>query len=251
VPLNGRRRYLWWSAAGIATAATLLLGVFTWPKENGRVDAPAQQYATHKGERANLMLADGTHVVLGVMSSLQYTPRTRTGERRVRLVGEAYFEVMHDPATPFVVETGTSVTRVLGTSFSVRRYPGDSAVRVVVASGKVALDRTPVSAGEVGVRGASGVSVRRDVRTAPLLAWTTGRLVFDGASLADVLTELSRWYDVTFRVDDPALARTTLTATFTHGTVNDIADAIATTLGARYERRGNEITFHVRTHDVR
>lgn len=71
------------------------------------------------GQRMELTLTDGTHVWLNSESRLEYPVLFARNVRRVKLTGEALFEVAHDRSHPFVVETFASDIRVLGTKFDV------------------------------------------------------------------------------------------------------------------------------------
>ena len=75
-------------------------------------------------------------------------------------------------------------------------------------------------------------------------AWQQGRLVFRDVSLLEVSTTLERWYDVDFQINDPTLGRSHVTAFFEKQTLTEVVDVLAETLGARYERTGNTITFY-------
>ena len=80
---------------------------------------------TAEGERTTVILDDGTKVKLNQNSKLVY-PGTFNGKnRKVALSGEAYFEVLHDEKSPFLVDAGVYTVKVLGTKFNVEAYPGD------------------------------------------------------------------------------------------------------------------------------
>jgi transmembrane sensor len=90
---------------------------------------------TTRGERREVHARDGTMFTLGPASSLRYTAR-RNG-RKSTLTGIADFVVVHDASRPFVVHTSNTITRDVGTEFSVRAYAGDARVIVAVSSGVV------------------------------------------------------------------------------------------------------------------
>lgn len=85
----------------------------------------------------HIRLADGSSVVLYQHSSITYPQRFSRGSRQVTLSGDAFFEVAKDSLRPFFVYSGGLVTRVVGTSFSIRS--GDRGVTVAVKTGKVAV----------------------------------------------------------------------------------------------------------------
>jgi len=214
---------------------------------------PAERVArTMAGQRATLKLPDGTSVILGVASSLRYPVTFGSGGRAVALEGEAYFQVMHDELRPFSVRAGTLVAQDLGTEFIVRAYPEDSAARVVVRDGRVSIRaaasaRAPqrvVSAGQLGRLGAGREPVVEPADTALYFAWTDGRLVFDRTPLRDALPQLSRWFDLEFRLENTALGTVPLTATFRNLATPDVLDNLAASLGMRQRRQGRVVTFY-------
>jgi ferric-dicitrate binding protein FerR (iron transport regulator) len=167
------------------------------------------------------------------------------------------FDVAHHDDAPFVVDAAGVRTRVLGTTFGVRAY--DGAVRVAVQSGRVAV--TPCNATMFGepCRGSGGntilnasdvaaitplgdVQVRRAAGVAAELAFASGRLMFTGAPLRDVVGDLDRWYDVDVRVSDPAVANRALSGSLPQGTADDLVQALEVILGARVTRQGRVIT---------
>jgi transmembrane sensor len=160
------------------------------------------------------------------------------GVEAVRLEGEAYFEVPHDPDREFVVETPAGVVRDLGTSFNVRAR--DDEVAVVVSEGLVALESAgqvvEVRAGE-GARALRGLAPEAaghaDVRAA--LAWTTGRLVFIDRELEDIAAELTRRFGKTVSVaPDIRDARITAAVSAESG-VEDAVHVVALAAGVRYQ----------------
>jgi ferric-dicitrate binding protein FerR (iron transport regulator) len=197
-------------------------------------------------------LSDGTRVILGAASRLQVPAAYGDSHRNIRLEGEAYFEAEHDEARPFTVYTAGGVVEDLGTRFDVLAYRGDTVVQVVVAEGKVALgDRgrrgVVLVAGQLGrLRPDGSAAVERDVDVARKLAWTDGRLVFANTALRDALPQLSRWYDLEFRVADSTITALPLTATFPAQATPDVLDLLALTLGVRQERHGRVVTLYAR-----
>lgn len=208
---------------------------------------------TPPGQRASFRLPDGTSVMLGVASTLRHPAAFGAGRREVELAGEAYFEVVHDENRTFAVRAGDILAEDLGTEFVVRAYREDSHAQVVVREGKVALRAASVQdasaqqvllPGQLGRIEPSGKLVAERADTSAYFAWTEGRLVFDDVALRDALPQLSRWYDLEFRVADSALGQVPLTATFRNQPTEDVLDLLAASLGMRQVRSGRTVTFH-------
>lgn len=87
----------------------------------------------------NLALPDGSSVLLQPSSELHFDKNFGVTHREVLLKGEGFFNVSFDGSKPFVVYADEVVTRVLGTSFSVRAYEKDVDITVAVKTGKVSV----------------------------------------------------------------------------------------------------------------
>lgn len=248
------------AAAGLV-AAVALTAVW-W--SNHRTIVPAElagtglDYATERGQRAEIMLVDGTRVWLSVDSRLHIPGGYGTRVRDVELEGEAYFAVQHDDAHPFRVHTAGSISEDLGTEFSVRAYPGDSTTVVIVAEGAVAVQRpastganhgpgTALTRGQMGRLGPSGkVAIVDGVNLDALQSWRRGRLELDEVPLGRAIVELERWYDVKVTLGDSTLARVPLTATFDNQTVDEAFAVIAGALDGEYRRDGRKVRLATR-----
>lgn len=156
--------------------------------------------STPRGHDCEITLADGTKVWLYGESSIEF-PRKFVGkERRVRMKGEAYFDVVKDASHPFVVENDYFSTTVLGTSFSVRAYSEKDAT-VTLVEGKVRMSGKNMSQqtlrpGQQARYHAEGFSVS-EVDTYPVVQRKDGYFYFDNETLLQIMMELGRWYNKT------------------------------------------------------
>ena len=161
-----------------------------------------EEYHTLKvprGGEYTLVLAEGSKVFLNAESSLKYPVLFSGDLRKVKLEGEAYFEVKRNPEKPFVVDIGGMQVNVLGTTFGIRAYADEREIRTTLVSGRV-----NVSAGKqvyelkpseqaVFDKQTEAVKVAA-VDTELFVGWKDGRLVFDNCSLERILKDLGRWY---------------------------------------------------------
>lgn len=244
----------------VALAAVFVAAFALWraapppePVRNAVHAEPAvRAIATRAGERAEIMLGDGVAVVLAPGSRLRYSAADPgSGRWDVFLEGEALFRVRHDSTRPFIVHTADAVTEDLGTEFSVRRYLGERATRVVVGEGSVALrgaadsgvaaPPAELTAGDLGRVGSDGrAPVVERVNAQRYLAWTDGWLVFHDAMLSSVASELARWYDIDIVVADSSLLSRRLEASFKAATADDALHIVASSLGVNIERHGRQ-----------
>ena len=247
----------WQPFAIPAAAAAVLLIAFGLYRRNSTqepgytVSPTAQTVATTVGKRDSVRLADGTRVMLAPDSRLTVAAGYGGSVRDVSLQGEAYFDVKHDAARPFVVHAGDAAIRDLGTTFTVRAT-GDLGVRVAVTSGSVSLalaqgapnDSVVLGPGDAGTLGVDGRTlVERSGAAEADTAWTQGRLVFNNAPISTVRTEVRRWYGIDVQFDS-SFAGSHLSTTFNgNESADDVLRVIRLTLGAEVARQGNTATI--------
>jgi transmembrane sensor len=257
LPFNRRRSRTWaWATAAAALALAVGGGILVSADRSRREIAvmprPMRLYETSRGERAEFRLSDGTRVMLNVASRVRVPTDFGKRNRTVYLEGAAFFDVVHDANRPFVVRAGDVVAQDLGTEFVVRAYPEDRHARVIVRAGKVALrpaagadtmSAATLSPGQSGTLSASGRPVAQNADIALEFAWTSGTLVLDGTPLRNALPELSRWFDLDFRLADTSLGGISVAATLTNQPTDEALGFLAASLGLRADRQGRMVTF--------
>ncbi|WP_368242407.1 FecR family protein [Butyricimonas virosa] len=150
-----------------------------------------------RGGEYKIVLADGSQVWINSQSVLEFPACFVGKERRVRLQGEAYFEVSKNVEKPFIVDMGNKEIRVLGTSFNVNDYDGKFVTTLV--SGKVQVfvnDKDYVLTSSMQVRVEEDDVFVEEVDVREFTAWKDGLFVFKKQKLREVMDILSRWYDV-------------------------------------------------------
>ena len=178
----------------------------------------ASTYATETGEQRSLAFEDGSTVELNSRSRLRV--RYSDHERDVDLLeGQALFHVAKDPSRPFIVRSGDTRVRAVGTQFDVYKKPEGTVVTVV--EGRVAVS-TPV-AGEPPDLLVAGDQLTVTPKAAEKVAhpnianataWTQRRLVFDSASLAEVAEEFNRYNERKLVIEDPSLVNFHISGVF-------------------------------------
>jgi transmembrane sensor len=211
---SGTTRRWWMGAGGMAIAASLAVAILPGIVAQ---QATAETYATGKGERKRVTLADGSVVDLNAETKLSVT--YARSERKIELAeGEAIFDVTHDAKRPFTVAAANREVRVLGTQFDVRQRQGD--LMVTVARGKVQV--RPMTAETSGrqftlTRGQrlevarSGHEELQVVDPQEAFSWRAGRLIYRGEPLANVVADLNRQYVDQIEVSDPELGKMPVT----------------------------------------
>jgi ferric-dicitrate binding protein FerR (iron transport regulator) len=99
--------------------------------------ASLNEIVTKKGSKTNIKLPDGTKVWLNADSKIVYAEKFIGSTREVTLIGEAYFDVVHDSIHPFIIHTGKEDIKVLGTAFNVRNYPSEKMLETTLMRGKI------------------------------------------------------------------------------------------------------------------
>jgi transmembrane sensor len=185
------------------------------PPSLSQVDLEEQ---TQHGERRTIVLPDQSEVNLNVGTTLHYESTFSDSLRLVHLDGEAFFEVESD-GRPFVVQTPTTLIRVLGTSFNVRSR--ERTTTVIVKEGVVSvqnLNKTSgsgmiLSLGEKSIhRPGESITLPEMVDTEKAIGWLRGELVFKGIPIEQVMAELTRVFDVEIIVNDDKIRPRTITA---------------------------------------
>lgn len=211
---RGSTRRWWMGAGGMAIAASLAVAVLPGIVTQ---QATAETYATGKGERKRVTLADGSLVDMNAETKLSVT-YARAGRKVDLAEGEAIFDVVRDAKRPFTVAAANREVRVLGTQFDVRQRQGD--LMVTVARGKVQVrplgaettgrefTLTPGQRLEVARSGHEKLQV---VDPQEAFSWRAGRLIYRGEPLANVVADLNRQYVEQIEVSDPELGKMPVT----------------------------------------
>jgi ferric-dicitrate binding protein FerR (iron transport regulator) len=157
-----------------------------------------------RGSRiVSLTLSDGTVVWLNAESSLRYPVVFNGPDRTVEVTGEAYFEVAKDPTRKFFVKSSSLTTEVLGTHFNVNTYDDEASMKVTLLEGSIrvaakdnvhAVRLRPGQQAEVS--GPSDVRILENVDIEEVMAWKNEYFMMKGTSLASLMRQMARWYDV-------------------------------------------------------
>ena len=206
-----------WQWAKVAASIVLLIGLgyLTYFFTSGNNEAQEVQVkllskTTDWGQRSNITLADGTKIALNAGSTLEFPESfTHDSIRRVRLKGEAFFEVVPNVDQPFVVVTDNIYTRVLGTSFNISSYPFNEDISVTVKTGKVQVSDFEeedaqtvylVPNEEVQYHREKKEMVKQKADGDSYLDWKKGVIRIQDKTIGETSKILSRWYGVQFEV---------------------------------------------------
>lgn len=231
-----------WTRWAAMICLPIFLAFFTYYLLNVSTSADARApfiVKADKGDKATVVLPDGTDVILNSASSLSYLGDFGKDERRVQLQGEGYFSVAHDARRSFIVQVGEVEVQVLGTVFDVSAYSDDRDVTVVLLEGKVGISTPSASLtmkpGEkMNYNKATGKLTTETVHADDYVSWTQGNLYFQNESLKNIMNALSRMYDVTIRIDSPRIADERFTGTIPGGGIQNALNIIMLTSPFHY-----------------
>lgn len=207
-----------------------------------------------------ITLPDGSQVCLNMNSRLEFDPEQfNQTERLLKLSGEGYFEVISLPLAPsggggtenkvpFIVETGSLRTRVLGTAFNIEAYDQESEVRVSLVHGKIALDdtatdRTTILSPNHSLRYSKQTQSWEvlPVEAANVALWTQGYLVFNEVPLKEAIRRISERYRVTIECDEALVQNKRITAGFQHSTWPAVLTNILFVHNLSYKKAGEKV----------
>lgn len=191
-------------------------GTTTITKKNGGIVYEGSQkddavylstIQTFKGRKLTITLPDKTIVSLNVESKLQ-VPSKFTGDYRevTLLEGEAYFEVAHNKKQPFHVKVVGQEIAVTGTKFNVKAYPNELEVKSTLFEGgiKVKADKDKVEFDlkpgyELVKDSGDNFKIVKNADLEKAAAWRKNLFLFRGATIQEIMRELSRHYDIEVR----------------------------------------------------
>lgn len=206
------------------------------------------------GKQSQKMLPDGSIVWLNSGSSLLYPEKFSGNERIVYLTGEARFQVQKDPDKPFIVSTNFFNVKALGTIFNVNSYPDsfftstsleEGSIRVDVKAG---INRFAVLAPNQEIiydsQADSLMIVQIDARLKS--SWKDGFLIFENASLAEIINALERKYCVNINYNANKYDESVLYVRFNPDeSVDDALHVLSNLIeGFRYSVSGQTINIY-------
>lgn len=210
-------------------------------------------FLTGKGERAQVLLPDGTKVWLNSSTYINFQSSFFGLSRGLELSGEAYFEVAPDKYRPFVVRTNQVKTTVLGTKFNVRFRKEEERVVTSLLSGsvKVGIKNEAKENQEFILKPGQEIAVNtktlqseltKSSRPEDILLWINGKLNFKNATLLEITHALEKHFDVRFSFQNTTLEDKRFTCEFeTDDDIAQILKVLSLTNQLKYQQDGRNI----------
>ncbi|MBB6274099.1 ferric-dicitrate binding protein FerR (iron transport regulator) [Pedobacter cryoconitis] len=241
----------------LAMAALLLLiiGLGINHYRNYRAN-PANHFAEITipyGQQTSFILPDSSIVYLNAGSKLKYPKHFAKNKRIVQLEGEAFFEIRHAAAQPFIIQTGKVSTTASGTSFNVKAFPKENHIAITVKTGKAdvvfkennrpAITDFLLPDQQLRIDTKTGKINKTGINAEAISDWRSYRMVFCNATLKEIASTIERTYKLDIELEDPTLANIKVTTSFNKTPLDQILKTLATLTGSHYTRSNNTILF--------
>lgn len=242
-------RRLWLAVACVALL--LLAGAWWWSGQSiQRYDAnfaATEIWESPGGQRRQVVLPDGSEVILNANSRLEVGKDFNKNNRLLRLRGQAFFKVAHDASLPFIVHSGEFSTTALGTAFYVNARNLQQGYTVNLLEGKVKL-QTADGASDLLLPGQQGAwrktakqFEKNSFDTSYLHQWVSGVLAFQQIESGQVFALLEQWYGLQI-IDRRANPRhVIITGDYTGQPLEDILKAICFSLSCHFKQENDTI----------
>ena len=192
-----------------------------------------------------ITLADGSSITLNSNSKLIYPRKFRKDERRVELIGEAFFDIARNPNKAFIIKAKEAEIKVLGTSFNINT--ADNKVEVLVKTGRVQFSSTIspekkliLTKGEFAILKESNLKKAISIDD-NYLSWKTRQIIFRNTKLHEVAKVLNRTYQIQIIFQEAEIENLALNSTFDHEPLDNILNYMCSPFNLVYEKRGNQV----------
>jgi transmembrane sensor len=243
-----RQRLMKWSGAMAASLVLAIILFATLPMPTA--------YATAKGERRTVPLANGTTVTLNTDTRIKVYDDD--GRQRIQVLrGEVLIEGTATEA-PTVVEVDGKHLEAATATFVVRKLDGQP-TQVLVQDGRVDLaEATPTTttpAASIPLSSNTGASLLEGKETAwqlralsfgqmsRELAWREGKIALQGETLAEAVALYARYSDTPIVIGDPHLAQLPVTGLFAVNNPLGFSHAVADVFGADVRQESGRIVI--------
>src|SRR5215204_3293326 len=268
-------KYRWYAAAAVlialVTGTLYFLNSSNGTSEKDRYIYKVQVSSRHlvenintSDQKAKITLPDGSIVLLAPDSRISYSNSFDTlSTRDVYLSGEAFFTVVRNPERPFRVFSNEIITKVLGTSFTVRSFETDSIIQIIVKTGKVSVytqasnnSTKEIASKKLGgilltsnqqlVYAKTGQTFQKIIAESPAVIAPeimNQTMAYEDVPLEEVFSQLSKAYGIDIIYDSETLKNCTVTADIRNESFYRQLDLVCEAVGARYELMDGQVVI--------
>lgn len=241
-----RRVYLYVQRiAVILLLPLLILSGYLLLKPGAETPVFYQETRMTPGMIGSTVLPDGTKVWLNSSSYLKYPSLFSGHTREVTLDGEAYFEVTPNAEKPFIVHSGNTSVKVLGTEFNMDAYSSNGFIATTLVNGSIEFtyqnennisNSLLIEPDEQAYYDKKTSQTKIDEAYTPKdIAWKNGQIILRDTPLSEILWILSKRFNVEFIIKDPALYKHSYTGVFTNQQIERVLEHFKRSSGIRYK----------------
>jgi transmembrane sensor len=266
----------------LAISISVLAAIFVWMLTTFRYSSlPVKKHETlseistrYGSKTTNIVLPDGSRVWLNAGSKITYDKDFGEATRDVKLVGEAYFDVIHNSLKPFIIHTRVMDIKVLGTEFNVKSYPDEKTTETSLIRGSIEVTFNDRRAEKIVLKPNQKLVVSNENPPDPVFvpkklrlkkdtpiinlshlnyfsldstiletSWVNNRLVFEDESFAEISTRMSRWYGLDFYFDDEETKNLRFTGNFKNETINEALKAMQITADFKFSINDKKVNI--------
>ncbi|HEX8018339.1 FecR family protein [Mucilaginibacter sp.] len=229
--------------------------------------APQLEARTLRASKKNIILSDGTRVMLNADSKLTFPKEFNNNTREVSLSGEAFFDVHHDVSHPFIIHTRKMDVKVLGTAFNLKAYPDDKFSETTLLRGKVQVTLKDRPADVITLKPSEKLIIRfaevvnqdvshKDKKMNALpevtylqrqdtavveTSWMYHRVCFKHKTFGEISNELKRAYNFDFVFKNDKIRNQVFSGAFDQENIREVLDALSLIEPFSYKIQKNQI----------
>ncbi|PTS98653.1 hypothetical protein DBR11_14335 [Pedobacter sp. HMWF019] len=272
--VSGSGQFKMYKMAALVMLVVLIGSFFVWKRSSPSNSLNAEQatllsknvFTTEKAQRKKITFEDGTTVSLNADTKISLRKGYNKNTREVDLIGEAFFEVEHNPAVPFIVHTAKLDVKVLGTKFNVSAYPDERRTEASLIIGSIQASLNDKSHRHFVLKPSEKITVEEDqMATAKQVlakdipkvlvsnvhltnrnvvvetAWVNNGLEINNETFIELQQKLEREYGVTLAFKDDEVKKYKFTATLKNEPINEVLKAMQTVNYFNYKIKGNTV----------
>ncbi|GAB3650268.1 FecR family protein [Echinicola sediminis] len=213
------------------------------------VQKEVKEYVAPLGVKSNLILSDGSRVILNSNSSIRFIEGFEDDKRVIELKGEAFFDVAEDKTRPFIVNAANTSTKALGTSFNISAYKNeDTRISLVTGVVEVEVEEENIPGlrlipGEAVSVGQAENPVKYLFKEAEVLSWTRKTIFFEDTPIKEVVRVLENWYGVHVELANEPSENFGLSGVFKNKSLEDVLEGMQYSARIDYEIKDKDVTI--------
>lgn len=235
------------------------LGYFAFSEQDDIIELNEEiaviEKVTSKGQKSNIILRDGSKIVLNSDTRVTYDKDFGLTNRNIKLTGEAYFEVAKNKDLPFNVVANNTTTTAIGTAFNITAFKGESSTAISLVSGKVkifSIGKSDNTDSEVVLQPGQEYlvdennegAIVRSFDANKVISWKDNMLYFDNTRIQELILTLERWYNVKVTVLNPEVMTDIRgTGQFKNESLQNVLRVLSYSLKFDYQLNDDKVTI--------